>query len=34
MDYIVQPDRLIDRQEFMKSIAPRRPDAQADIDFC
>jgi hypothetical protein len=30
----VQPDRLVDGQEFMKSIAPRRPDAQADIDFC
>ena len=33
LEYIVQPDRLIHRQQFMKAVLPRRANAQPEINF-
>jgi hypothetical protein len=30
----VQPNRLVDGEQFVKAILPRRADTQTDIDLC
>jgi hypothetical protein len=33
LNHIMQPDRLIHRQQFVESVVPRRANAQPEIDF-